>query len=231
MQPPRDVRTLWPANPLQRLELAAELLRDVHPSLAAYLRTGVETHLRTGEPFDRCMGISRERGLLSPREELLSLRRNALLHEAWVAAGSSVAVLERELDRYRELPAHQRASADPRAHWTPLRCVIHAAASQGLSLPKGNQLRAILRRATSLVAFELEATSSTMGAFRTGDHTMESNEQPTPEAGDDSEAIAASWARAFGAAAAAHQATRNATAPSDNVQASWDRAFGIEQEN
>jgi hypothetical protein len=157
------MRDLWPANPLERLELAAALLGQVHPRLGAWLGTGVESHLMTGEALECCLAVSRERGMHSPRYELLTRRRNVLLRLA-ASEIPSGKTLKQELAAYAALPAAQRQRTAPQAAWSRLRTLIHEAARLGVGLPQSDdQLRRIMREPHP-VAFRCGERSDTMAA-------------------------------------------------------------------
>lgn len=124
-----------PENPVLRAQFAARLLRELHPGLAEWLAQGVQAHIERGIELGAALGFSGKLGR-TPRFKVLCAMRNALLRDALRELDGSLPALVRAVRTYEgSVGASDRRRAQPPAHWTNDRKLIHQAAQIGMGLP------------------------------------------------------------------------------------------------
>lgn len=116
-----------PDNPIDRLLLAANILRTSNADLATWIDQGTRRHIDSAETLDHALGLAGTLGR-SPRFSVLQRRRNELLWDALQHLGGSFPELANEVKVYqcRMLPRwRDRQAPDPA--WPAARQLIHAA--------------------------------------------------------------------------------------------------------
>jgi hypothetical protein len=125
-----------PENPIRRLQLVAQHVRQHDPELADWFASLLEGHISRGESLDRLLGLTGGTGGRTPRFEILRERRDAILLRAQLAAGGSLTALADEIERYlTRTPLAERSRAQPAASWSEARRLVHEAARLGVALP------------------------------------------------------------------------------------------------
>ena len=116
-----------PDNPIDRLLLAANILRASNADLACWIDQGTRRHIDAAETLDHALGLAGTLGR-SPRFGVLQRRRNELLQQALEHLDGSLPALAREVSLYqtRLLPRwRDRQAPDPA--WPVARQLVHAA--------------------------------------------------------------------------------------------------------
>lgn len=124
-----------PNNPIDRLLLAANILRTSNADLALWIDQGTRRHIDAAETLDHALGLAGTLGR-SPRFSVLQRRRNELLWDALQHLGGSYPDLAREINLYqsRMLPRwRDRQAPDPA--WPAARQSIHAAFLMAPNVP------------------------------------------------------------------------------------------------